>query len=102
VTTTATPTRCTLADIANHQHVIVEARITAVDLKHEGTSRPWAVVTLTADGHLAELRVYPTTYALTSEHLVVGNRVVVSAETATDADGTFMAAHTIGPAGDMR
>ena len=98
MTTTANPVRCTLADIPNHRFVSVDARVLAVDPRHQDTTRPWAVVSLTADGNLVELRVYPVTYALTSEHLEVGNLLTVTAEVAEDADGWFMAAHTIHPA----
>jgi DNA polymerase III alpha subunit len=102
VTTTANPACCTLADLADHRFVTVTARILAVEPKHQDTSRPWAVVTLTSDGELAEVHVRPLEYADTSEHLRVGNRVVVSGETAQDADGWFMRAHTIHPIGDLR
>lgn len=95
MTTTALPTRCHLRDVADHRFVTVEARILAVEIKHADTRFPWAVVTLVEDGDLLEVRAYPTTFALASEHLQVGNRVVVSAEVATDADGTFAAAHTV-------
>jgi hypothetical protein len=95
VTTTAHPVHCTLADIADHRFVTVDARITAITVKHQDTRYPWATITLTASGDLVDVNVYPTTYALCSEHLQVGNRVTVSAEVAHDADGLFMAAHTI-------
>lgn len=102
MTTTANPTRCTIADLADHRFVTVTARICAVDLKHVGTSRPWAVMTLTAGGDLVDVNVYPVTFALTAEHLNVGDQVTVSAEVAQDADGLFLAAHTIHPIGDLR
>ena len=97
MTAVAAPVRCTLADLPNHRFVTVSARILAVEVRHEGTSRPWAVVTLTDGGELADVHVRPIEYALTAAHLKVGDRVTVSGETAQDADGWFMRAHTIHP-----
>lgn len=95
MTTTANPTRCSLAQIADHLFVTVDARIAAIGLKHQDTRYPWAELTLTDGEMLVDVRVYSRTYALCSEHLQVGNRVVVSAEVAQDAEGVFMAAHTV-------
>lgn len=106
--TTSAPVRCSLADIADHQFVTVDAWVGDIDLKHLDTSRPWATVTLmdaatTADARvLVDVNVYSTTFALCSEHLRIGNRITVSAEVALDADGLFMSAHTIHPTGVTR
>lgn len=98
MTATANPTRCPLDRVADYTLVTVEARIAAVDLRHPDTSRPWAVATLTDGTALLDLNVYPATYALTSENLTVGDLVTVSGEVGQDADGVFLAAHTIHPA----
>jgi hypothetical protein len=102
MTATATPVRTTLAGIADHRFVSVDARICAIDLKHEDTHRPWAVIALVDGAVMVDVNVYPVTYALTSQHLRVGSVVTVSGEVATDADGLFMAAHTIHPAGEAQ
>ena len=102
MTATETPVRCALADIADHRFVTVDARITAVDLWHQDTIRPWATITLTGDGELVDVQVYPLTFAIACEYLRVGDRVTVSGEVGNDADGLFMSAHTIHPIGCAR
>lgn len=92
---TATPVRCSLAEIADHQFVTVTARIAAVDFMLGDSRRPWAVIALVDGAVLVDVQVYPTTYALCSQHLRVGVRVTVSAEVGQDYDGVYLAAHDI-------
>jgi hypothetical protein len=85
-----------LAELADHPFVTVTARITAVDLTHEGTTAEWATLTLTDDNGLeATARAYSVTWKLIAGRVRPGVTVTLSGETATDMYGTFFAVHTL-------
>ncbi len=102
MTATATPVRCTLADIADHLFVTVEARIESVVVTHKGIPGEWATLTLTDSGARVDARVYSATWRDFAHLCTVGARIEVTGVSAQDTDGLFMAAHTIHPIGDPR